>query len=107
MTWGGIIVAIIVGVLVYNKWIKTDYSKPWWEGEQLVYACKAPYYDKSECYKLTAVSDGEAPVRLKFNNGGYFDTWGATCHQAADEKIGRFCQFTEQGNRWDLLPITN
>lgn len=99
-----LIILIFIGWLVYDKWIKTDYSKPWWTGTQTFRVCKVPYYDDSGCYRLPVTSDGERITRVSLPNGGYFDKIGSTtCHKAGDKSIGRFCEFFESGTRWDVL----
>lgn len=101
----GVIILVLVGWFIWHNWIRTDYSKPWWTGVSNVRLCKVPYYSNSECYILPVTSDGERITRVDFKNGGYFDRIGSqACHKAGDKSIGRFCEFYESGNRWDVLP---
>lgn len=100
-----LLVLIGIGWAVWHYFIRTDYSKPWWNGTSRIRACKTPYYDKSECYVLVADSDGKKVTTLYFENDGYFNIIDSHCYKAADDSIGRFCSFNDtDGTRWDILP---
>jgi hypothetical protein len=102
-----IIIAGFLGFKGYGIITKKDYSKPWWTGTELVYACKTPYYNISSCYKLRVTSNGEEITRLDFNNGGYFIIDNSECVEAAKDlyNYDQFCSFFEEdGTRWDVLP---
>ena len=100
---------------VYDTFIKTDYSKPWWQkGEsssQLVVWCEDGYCPLDDHqYTLPvhyyATEEDIHYFEISMPNGGYVDTVGR-CDQAAKGAYyyDRFCTvFSDEGEKFMIAP---
>lgn len=104
---GFIILILIIGfVFKIGPFSKTDYSKPWFEGNEYNLVCKRPYSYNSDCSRLLTNSDGEVITGIQFSNGNYLDTYDSECYEAASfYNFDNVCQvWDEGGNSWDVIP---
>lgn len=98
-------VVLLGGWLAYSH-LKTDYSRPWWDGTATQRICKVPYYDNSECTQARVTSDGEGIDGVTSRNGVYIDNFEFEgCYKAGDKTTGRFCTIYEGDQRWDIIPL--
>lgn len=104
LTLGGIWLG---GEKLFNLYVEHRDLKPWFTGTEMVRACKMPYQNHSECYKLNATSDGNGFTTIHFNNGGYLKGETTECSKAGSvETVDRFCRFTDSKNdQWEILPL--
>ncbi len=107
---GGIIGLVIILVLI--GWVfkigpfGKDYSKPWFDGNEVNLVCKRPYNHNSDCSRLLTSSDGEVITGVQFSNGDYLDAYDSECYEAAsDYNFDQVCQvWDKDGSSWDIMP---
>jgi hypothetical protein len=111
---GGGIIGFIIFVLivwwVYNSFIKTDYSKPWWEGVRVATVCERPYYSLTNCYTLQVERTEDSSIKINFPNGGYVYGEVDQCYKGAKDSDfnnnERVCSIVDnEGRTWDILDV--
>lgn len=95
---------ILFGVVIWIGWsfISTDYSKPWWNGNEYQKVCSTT--GTEDCYELVVSSDGQNITGISMPNGGYITGASSECVKASQLIDARLCRmWTVDGIKWDIM----
>jgi hypothetical protein len=98
----GLIIFIALAWWIYSSFIKTDYSKPWWDGTANQRVCVVHNPDNDNCYTLPVTAEEDHIVQLGFPDGGYVAVASTECGKAVSFE-GQYCVITDvQGGDWQV-----
>lgn len=106
---GFFIVLLILGGLYWLLFTdKTDYSKPWFEGNKYEQVCEAGIDDEDNCYVLLVNEFDGNIFRINFPNEGY-KLGSSTCYKASEySTVKRYCTFNPSDSNvgiYEIKPI--
>ena len=98
---------IFTGLILLGVWflfLRPDYSKPWWNGNEVQKVCATT--GSGNCYNLVVSSDGENVNEISLPNGGYIEAQSSECAKASQLNDARLCRMWDSENvKWDIMKI--